>query len=317
MNWRPNSSHETARARAEMLRIARSFFATAKVLEVSTPSLSARTSVDPNIESIVALVAGRELYLHTSPEHFMKRLLAAGYPDIFQICRVYRDGEVGRLHLPEFTMIEWYRHGFELQAMMQETAALVGKMLTRKKLAQPPLKITYSQAFDQALSLAPLRADAKMIADAIDAGDDLMQSLGDDRDAWLDLAMATRVASMFPADRLTLVYHYPANQSALARLCPDDNTVADRFELYYGAIELANGFVELTDAKEQRARFESDLEKRSSSGLKHYEIDDALLEALQSGMPPTAGVALGLERLLMINEGADDIRSISTFTPGF
>jgi lysyl-tRNA synthetase class 2 len=299
-----------------MLRETRAFFENRHVLEVSTPSLCARTSVDPNIESIVARLCDRDLYLHTSPEHFMKRLLAAGYPDIYQVCRVYRDGEVGRLHLPEFTMIEWYRRGVGLQAIMQEAAALATCMLAKKKLILPPRRVTYRQAFSESLSLDPLLADTDTIIRSIDGAADLAESLGDNHDAWLDLAMATRVATTFPADRLTLVYHYPASQAALARLCPEDPSVADRFELYFGSIELANGFVELTDATEQRRRFESDLETRTSSGLKHYEIDDALIDALHSGMPAAAGVALGLDRLLMIDEDADDIRAVTSFTPG-
>ena len=316
MSWQPNSSHQTARARAQMLRTARSFFESRNVLEVSTPSLSARTSTDPNIHSIVARLSNEQLYLHTSPEHFMKRLLAAGYPDIYQICRVYRDGEAGQHHLPEFTIIEWYRRGFELRAMMRETAALVDAMLARKILAQPPQQMTYAQAFDKALSIDPLHAETGVIAKAVGADATLARSLGDDRDAWLDLAMATGVASTFPTDRLTLVYHYPASQAALARLCPDDPAVADRFELYWGTIELANGFVELLDADEQRRRFQSDQEKRMSLALESYEIDSKLIDALVSGLPPSAGVALGLDRLLMIDESENDIRSVTTFTPG-
>lgn len=299
-----------------MLKAARSFFETRQVLEVNTPGLSARTSTDPNIHSIVAQLSDRKLYLHTSPEHFMKRLLAADYPDIFQICSVYRDGETGRHHLPEFTMIEWYRRGFELHDMMQETVDLVTEIFSRKKLTLPPRLITYARAFDEALSLDPELADIETLARCMDADVQLVEVLGNDRDAWLDLAMATRIAAAFSPDRLTLVYHYPASQAALARLCPNDDTVADRFELYCGAIELANGFVELTDANEQKKRFESEQEKRRSRGLEPYEIDNALIEALQSGMPLAAGVALGLDRLLMIDEGKDDIRSIATFTPG-
>jgi lysyl-tRNA synthetase class 2 len=299
-----------------MLGTARSFFAARDVLEVCTPSLSARTSVDPNIESIVARLSDRQMYLHTSPEHFMKRLLAADYPDIYQIANVYRDGEAGRFHLPEFTMVEWYRRGFELWAMMRETAAFVTELLAKKDLAEPPVAVTYKQIFNEALSLDPLQADTLALANAIDADASLIEALGDDRDAWLDLAMATRVATTFQTDRLTLVYHYPSSQAALARQCPADSAVADRFELYYGEIELANGFVELTDAKEQKRRFESDLEKRKCAGLELYEIDHALLEALHAGMPSAAGVAVGLDRLLMINEGVDDIRSVVTFTPG-
>lgn len=299
-----------------MLRAARTFFEARQVLEVNTPGLSSRTSTDPNIHSIIAQLSERKMYLHTSPEHFMKRLLAADYPDIFQICSVYRDGEAGRYHLPEFTMIEWYRRGFELHAMMQETIDLVTKVFTRKKLTLPPQFVTYAGVFDEALSLDPVLADIDTLAGCMDADQALVDSLGDDRDAWLDLAMATRIAATFSPDQLTLVYHYPASQAALARLCPDDDKVADRFELYCGAIELANGFVELTDANEQKKRFESDQDKRKSRGLEACEIDNALIEALRSGMPPAAGVALGLDRLLMIDEGKDDIRSVTTFTPG-
>jgi len=316
MSWRPNTSPDIAKVRARMLRKARGFFATRDVLEVSTPSLSGYTSTDPNIESIEARVSDRQMYLHTSPEHFMKRLLAADYPDIYQICSVYRDGETGRHHLPEFTMLEWYRRDFELQAIMQETANLVTELLAKTTIALPPVFISYRQAFDEALSLDPLLADIGMLAKAVAADTQLMESLGDDRDMWLDLAMASRVARTFPGDRLTLVYHYPASQAALARICPHDSGVADRFELYCGPIELANGFVELTDPNEQKARFESDQEKRRSRGLDRYEVDRALIDALRSGMPPTAGVALGLDRLLMIDEGLDDIRSVTTFTPG-
>jgi len=316
MSWRPNTSLDIAKARARMCRKAREFFATRDVLEVSTPSLSGHTSTDPNIESIEATTSDRQMYLQTSPEHFMKRLLAADYPDIYQICRVYRDGEVGRHHLPEFTMLEWYRRNFELQAIMQETTNLVTELLARTTIGQSPVFISYCKAFDEVLSLDPLLADIGMLTSAVDADTQLMESLGDDRDMWLDLAMASCVATTFPSDRLTLVYHYPANQAALARICPADSRVADRFELYCGAIELANGFVELTDPNEQKARFESDQAKRKFRDLERYEIDNALIDALHAGMPPAAGVALGLDRLLMIDEGLDDIRSVTTFTPG-
>lgn len=316
MSWRPNSPPKTAMARAQMLGTARDFFAAKDVLEVCTPSLSARTSTDPNIETIVARVSDRRLYLHTSPEHFMKRLLAADYPDIYQICSVYRDGEVGRFHLPEFTMIEWYRRGLELREIMRESTDLVTALFSKKTLNQSPLFISYSQAFDAALSLDPLLADIASLATVVDADAQLQVSLGNDRDAWLDLAMASRVATTFAADRLTVVYHYPSTQAALARICPNDSRVADRFEVYCGSIELGNGFVELTDANEQRARFETDQKKRESGGLDPHEIDDALISALRAGMPQTAGVALGLDRMLMLNEGQGDIRSVTTFTPG-
>lgn len=305
-----------ARARARMLETARRFFGTRDILEVSTPSLSTRTSTDPNIESIGACVSGRQMYLQTSPEYFMKRLLAAGYPDVYQICSVYRDGEVGRNHLPEFTMIEWYRRNFDLQAIMHETTGLATSLLSKYRLARTPVFVSYVEAFQTALAIDPLLADVELLATTVDADAQLRSSLADDHDAWLDLAMASRVANTFPTDRLTVVYHYPASQSALARICPDDSRVAERFEMYCGPIELANGFVELTDANEQKMRFEADCEKRKSKGLQPYEIDTMLIEALVTGMPQAAGVALGFDRLLMIDEGQNDIRSVATFTPG-
>lgn len=315
MSWRPNSTPEIAAARARMLATARSFFADRNVLEVSTPALTACTTPDPNIESVVANVSGESRFLHTSPEHFMKRLLAASYPDIYQVCNVYRDGEIGHVHLPEFSMLEWYRRGFELQAIMRETADLVARLMAEKKLQQPRF-VSYCDAFGETLSLHPLNADVGALADSVAADAQLSSSLGDDRDAWLDLAMASRVAKSFEDDRLTLVYHYPASQAALARLCPHDNSVADRFELYCGTVELANGFVELTNASEQKARMEIDRHKRKKAGHKDIEPDENLLDALRAGMPEAAGVALGLDRLLMIDQGAHDIRSITTFTPG-
>lgn len=316
MTWRPNSTPQIAAARSKMLSAVRDYFRQQDVLEVSTPTLTTCTTLDPNIESVVAHVSGREHFLHTSPEHYMKRLLAAGYPDIYQVCNVYRDGEAGRLHLPEFTMLEWYRRNYNLESIMQETAALVTQVMKQHACKEPPAYRSYCNAFDDALSVDPKTASIDTLASCVDADDRLRQSLGDDRDAWLDLAMATRVADTFPENRLTLVYHYPASQAALARLCPQDETVADRFELYIGSVELANGFVELTDADEQASRFALDQQKRARLGRRPLEQDADLLEALRTGLPESAGVALGIDRLLMIDQAAHDIQSITTFAPG-
>jgi len=316
MTWRPNASVDTAIARARMLNSVRSFFAQRDVLEVSTPTLSSRTATDPNIESIVTRWSGRDLYLQTSPEHHMKRLLAAGYPDIYQVCKVFRDGESGRRHMPEFTMLEWYRLGIGLPAIIEETTNLVSKLLVNKKLDESPRLISYGDAFENALSLDPMTTDVASMAKAVNADEQLRESIGDDLDAWLDLAMASQVASTFATNRLTAVYHYPRSQAALAQICPQDDRVADRFELYCGPIELANGFVELTDANEQRTRFLTDQDKRKASGCRHLEIDESLIDALQEGLPPSAGVALGLDRVLMIDQGQDDIHSVVTFNPG-
>lgn len=315
MSWRPNAGVAMARKRAGLLDRARDFFGSRDVLEVTTPALVPRTATDPNIESIVAKFGGREVFLHTSPEYSMKRLLATGYPDIFQICAAYRDGEYGRHHLPEFTLLEWYRHGFQLREIMRESVDLVSALVAKKILQQTVYK-TYAAAFGDALSLDPFTVSIDTLAGTQDADADLCNSIGDDRDAWLDLAMANSVAPTFATDRLTVVFHYPASQAALAQLCPDDERVADRFEVFLGPVELANGFVELTDPDEQERRFRHDCEKRRSAGKQAYDIDRNLIAALRVGMPSCAGVALGLDRLLMIDEGLDDIRDVTTFTPG-
>ena len=315
MSWRPLAGVELARARADLLRRVRSYFDDAGVLEVATPSLAPTTVTEPNIESLRVMTRGREWYLQTSPEYYMKRLLAAGYPDIWQASSCYRDGETGRRHLLEFTLVEWYRLGFDLDAVIGDTVALAGTMSPRLS-AHAAVHLSYAGAFADALGIDALDTDARTVARALDADEGLCNSLGDDVDAWLDLALATVVAPAFATDRLTVLHHYPASQAALARRAPDAPGTAERFEVFYGDLELANGFVELTDAGEQRRRFEADRRKRHSAGLAVPAIDEALLDALASGLPPCAGVALGLDRVLMVDQGLDDIRDVVTFTAG-
>lgn len=296
-----------------MLERARAFFDRREVLEVDTPALSRYATSDPQIDGHrVTSSDGQTLFLQTSPESHMKRLLADGYPDIYSICRVFRDGETGSLHQPEFTMVEWYRHDFGLYAMAAETVAFIAD-----SLGEPALRdvdtFDYVAAFEEFASINPLTAAAEAMADAADADADLRRSLGDDRDAWLDLVLSTRVAPHFSSDGLTVLRHFPASQAALARLCPDDDSVADRFEVFFGPIELANGFVELTDAAEQRRRINADMEKRRAADRPSVAMDEALLAALESGLPSCAGVAVGLERLLMIAADRNDIRDVVTF----
>jgi lysyl-tRNA synthetase class 2 len=298
-----------------MLDRLRGYFRAAGVLEVCTPALGSCTVTDPNIESISAVAAFGRAYLQTSPEYFMKRLLAAGYPDIFQVSQVFRDGEAGRLHAPEFTMIEWYRHRFGLQQIIDDAVGLTLSLLQRRKPAGVE-QLSYRDAFERQLGLDPLDAGAMDIADAIDAEEALRAAIGDDRDAWLDLALATRIAPAFANDRLIVLHHYPASQAALARLATDDPRVAERFELFVGGTEIANGFVELADADEQRRRFAADRQKRLLAGRPVPGIDEHLIQALESGLPDCAGVALGLDRVLMIDEGHDDIRRVQSFTTG-
>ncbi len=310
-DWRPNSEPDMATRRANILARVRRYFEVRSVLEVDTPALSASTVTDPNIASIA--VAG-DRYLSTSPEFAMKRLLAAGYPDIFSICRVFRDEERGRLHLPEFTMVEWYRRDFGLEDIVRDTLALIAFLASRPELARDVPVIDYADVMRQFAGVDPLEATIEELARAAEADDELVASLGDDRDDWLDLLLATRVAPSLPQDSLTVIRHYPASQAALARRCPGDPEVADRFEVFVGNVELANGFVELTDADEQAERMQKDLDARRRQSLPEPSPDQDLLEALRAGLPQCAGVALGFERLHMFIEDCDDIREVVTFS---
>ena len=315
MSWQATAGVECARARAAMLNRVRRYFAEQGVLETETPVIVAGTATDPHIESLRVTGAGIGAYLHTSPEHAMKRLLASGYPDIYQVCKVFRDGESGSLHRPEFTMIEWYRRAFELPDIVADALQLLDAMLEARALARPET-ISYRDAFIDATGIDPVTAGAGELAELHGADDSLRRALGEDRNAWLDLILATRVAARLPADRVTAICHYPADQAALARLCPDDPKFADRFELFLGPVELANGFVELTDPDEQLARFEADRVRRRERGQHVPDTDAALIDALRHGLPPCAGVALGLDRVLMIEQGLPDIGQTLTFDPG-
>ena len=296
-----------------MLERARRFFRSRDVLEVDTPALGRFTTSDPNIESLcLANVHGATVFLQTSPESYMKRLLADGYPDIVGICRVFRGGEAGRLHQPEFTMVEWYRHGFGLDDMIDETVAFIADLLEQPGLLDVE-KLEYAEAFRRYAGVDPLAAGIGALAEAASAEDDLQESLGSDREAWLDLVLSTRVAAGFEGDRLTVLRHFPARQAALAQRCPANDGLADRFEVFYGGMELANGFVELRDPDEQRRRMLADLEKRRAASREPVPMDEPLVAALESGLPECAGVAVGFERLLMIAAGAEDIRDVLTF----
>ena len=299
-----------------MIQAAWEYFRAQDIVMVETPALSTSAVSDPHIESVsVALKdAPRPYYLHTSPEYGMKRLLAAGFPDIAQICRVFRDGEAGRLHQPEFTLIEWYRRDFGLHDMMLDTEsfirALVGERCTTS------IRLSYREAFQRHAKIDPIEAELEDIIKTANVDTDLEKSLGRRRDDWLDFLMATRVAAALPSDTLTTIYHYPASQAALSRISSEDERLADRFEVFFGAVELANGYVELTDYREQADRFAHDQVIRSEKGLEQRPLDTALVASLRAGLPDCAGVAVGLERLLMIAMGATDIRDVLHFPIG-
>ena len=315
MNWRPAADIAVARARAAMLGRVRRYFGDAGVMEVCTPVLGESAVTDPCIESVHCHSAHGPAYLRTSPEYFMKRLLAAGYPDIYQVGPAFRDGEVGRQHALEFTMVEWYRLDMDLDAIVDDAVSLLRSMVSNHDLADVD-SLAYAEAFRRHLGLDPLQTDVERVADAISADTALRASIGSDLDAWLDLALVTRIAPRFPPDRLTVLHHYPASQAALARLDPDDDRLALRFELFLGSTEIANGFVELTDANEQLRRFESDRQKRRDKGMSIPGVDEALILAMEAGLPACAGVALGLDRVLMIDEGLDTIGNVQSFPLG-
>ena len=301
-----------------MLHRIRRYFHDNGTLEVDTPALSASAVSDVQIESIAATatLSATPLYLHTSPEFHMKRLLAAGYPDIYSICRVFRDGEAGSKHQPEFTMLEWYRHGMGLNEIVADTVAVVAQALESSTATDRIDIVEYCPAIQTVCGVDPFVSPVEALADAAGADDDLRASVGDHRDDWLDLLMSTRVIPSFSPDRLTVLQHYPASQAALARLSPENPQVADRFEVFIGPIELANGYVELTDAAEQRARMQHDQQRRKERGLPLRPIDEDLLAALKEGLPQCAGVAMGIERLQMLNDNTDDIRDVITFAFG-
>lgn len=314
-DWQPAANLETLCLRARLLSSIRGFFERRGVLEVETPILSTAAVTDPNLASLTVRYTGpgaphgRNLYLHTSPEFPMKRLLAAGSGSIYQICKVFRDGEAGRLHNPEFTMLEWYRVGFDHHALMDEVEALVTEMLHERTDLGPAERLTYRRAFREYAGIDPHEASVESLREcALGHGAELAMGLEPDRrDAWLDLLLTHVVEPSLGDGRLTFLYDYPASQAALARVRTGDPPVAERFELYLGGVELANGFHELGDASEQQRRFQADNERRRAAGLPPVLIDERLLAALAHGLPDCAGVALGFDRLVMI---AGRLRSI-------
>ncbi len=313
-DWRPAATLDALRERARILSGIRAFFAARGLWEVETPALSAAGTTDPHIDSFTTAYEGPgaadglPLYLQTSPEFPMKRLLAAGSGSVFQIARVFRQGEMGRLHNPEFTLLEWYRPGFGMVELMDEVEALVRSILD----FGPARRITYSRAVEEVFGLDPHRADAAQLeACARSSGIGSVPDLEDDRDAWLHLLFGHAVEPTF--EGLTFVYDYPASQAALARVREGNPPLAERFELYVDSVELANGFHELADAPEQRARFAAERNQRQLAGQKDVMADERLLQALEYGLPDCSGVALGVDRLVMRALGCDSVADVIAF----
>ncbi len=311
-DFTPSASMDALAARARLLGLIRDHFAHTGAMEVETPLLSAAGNSDPGIEQVGA----GERWLRTSPEYAMKRLLSAGSGDIYELGRVFRAGEAGRRHNPEFTMLEWYRVGGSLERLMEETAALVSACGAAFGHAWPVSTLAYGDWLQASAGIDPHRADAPTARACVAAHDIAIDGLeAFDRDTCLDLLVTHVAEAALPADAITLVHDYPASQAALARLDDGDPPVARRFELYLGQVELANGYLELTDAVEQRARFEAENRRRQAAGQPVRPLDERLLAALAAGLPDCSGVALGVDRLLMACLGVASIRDVIAF-PG-
>ncbi len=318
-DWRPTAPIENIRLRAELLAKTRQFFAARDVLEVETPLLSVATVSDPHLQSFVTRYNGpglppdTPLYLQTSPEAAMKRLLAAGSSSIYQICKAFRDGEYGARHNPEFTMLEWYRVGFDHFTLMDEVEALVKMLLDLDCEFE---RVSYQVIFERYLGLDPHRASL----------DDLMRCANDSgvftdlneieigRDGWLDLLMSHLIEPHLGLAAPLFIYDYPASQAVLAKVRPGEVALAERFELYVTGVELANGYHELCDGDEFSRRFERDtLQRKKDEGFVP-RINRRLNTALEAGLPESAGVALGFDRLLMLAAGCDSINGVVNFT---
>lgn len=318
--WRPSATPKALHLRAALYRDIRAFFHARGVLEVETPVLSQAGVSDIHIAPFHLQFSGRteggprQRWLRTSPEYALKRLLAAGIGDCYELGRVFRDGEAGGRHNPEFTLLEWYRVGWDHHQLMDETVALVRSACA---LVQKPIgkveKITFRALYQQHLGLDPWTASEETLRAAL--GDITIDPEGLGRDDWLDLLMTHRIQPGFAPDTLTLLHDYPASQAALAKVRDDGDgfPVAERFELYLGALELANGYHELCDATEQAARFARDVAIRQQRDGSAPPTDEHLLAALGHGLPACAGVALGVDRLLMALLGTARIADVLAF----
>jgi elongation factor P--(R)-beta-lysine ligase len=311
-SWRPTASPANLELRAGLLKKLRAFFEARGVMEVETPALSHAGVTAIHLASfVVPQAAHGQLYLQTSPEFHMKRLLAAGSGDIYQLCKAFRAGEAGRRHNPEFTLLEWYRLGFDHQRLMREVAELVNALLP--ELAAEPEYLSYQEAFERYAGFNPFSATPADCRAALQQHG-IDPPAGElDFDAWLDFTAGTLVYPALGEASITFIYDYPARQAALARIRHGQPPMAERFEAFIDGMELANGFHELADAGEQRQRFLRDLESRAARGLPAVAMDEHLLAALESGLPACAGVALGFDRLVMLAAGARRIEEVIPF----
>jgi lysyl-tRNA synthetase class 2 len=318
-NWQPTADIETLKRRAQLLADVRLFFAKLNVLEVETPILSSAAPTAPYLDSFqtgfIPLGAQDKLthYLQTSPEFAMKRLLAAGSGSIYQIAKVFRNGEKGRQHSPEFTMLEWYRPELDFEQLIDE----VGSLLQNIAQTKPVVKFSYQQVFQQYLNIDAINCsvdELKQLAESHIEG--IEDSWIMSRDDWLELLMSQVIEpKLAKLDVPVVIYNFPASQAQLAKVSKDENgnKVAKRFELYAGGMELANGYDELLNADELRQRFELDNQQRKQQNKPAMPLDENLLAAMKSGLPQCTGVALGLDRLMMLVASQDNVSGVQSF----
>lgn len=314
IEWKPTASIQNLIKRSQIMAEIRQFFKDRGVLEVETPALSEFSVTDVHLSTFSTQFLSpfaseaKTLHLMTSPEYHMKRLLAAGSGSIFQLCRVFRNEEAGKRHNPEFTMLEWYRPHFDMYRLINEVDDLLQQILD----CEPAESYSYQFVFQTYVGLDPLSATrAQLVEKARKHGFPCEDD--ENRDTLLQFLFSEIVEANIGKERPTAVYHFPSSQAALAQISSEDHRVAERFEVYYKGLELANGFHELSDAKEQMRRFEQDNVQRAQMGLPAQQLDTRFLAALKAGIPNCSGVALGVDRLMMIAMNAEKIDEVMAF----
>lgn len=313
--WQPTASNDILKKRAAILKTIRAFFSEREILEVETPLLSHATVTDPYILSIPAIFKKfgadeKIVYLQTSPEYAMKRLLAAELGSIYQISKAFRQGEIGQFHNPEFTMMEWYRTGFDHIALMDEMDELLNLILKKGRAD----RLSYAALFEKYFDINPHTVTTSQLITAVEQHGVYLAKPTHDRDTLLNLLLTHCIEPNLGKDKPVFIYDFPATQAALAKIRHDENPpVASRFEVYFKGVELANGFHELQNVEEQRERFEMNIRHRAAENLPEVPLDERFLQALQNGLPDCAGVALGVDRLMMLALGCESIQEVISF----
>lgn len=309
--WRPGASRFAMEARANLLSAIRGWFKERGVIEVETPVLSRSGNSDPNIRNI-STESRSKRYLRTSPEYAMKKLLATGFRDIYELGRVFRAGEKGRFHNPEFTLLEWYRCDLTYLELAGEVADLIRYCGQGQFDSWPVQQLTYREAFVEHTGLDPFHCTETELSYA--ASERGIQATALGQQEWLDLLLSQVIEPGLPGETITIIHDFLPEQAALARIRPDNPPVAERFEVYLGQMELANGYQELTDSREQLERFEREQNLAKVRGEELTPLDHGLIEALDHGLPECSGVALGVDRLLMSILKLDHIDAVLAFS---